>query len=201
MFTGVIECTTKVHRLYREKNNLYITFNNPFLDKIKINQSISHNGICFTIININNNQKIYSVIASEETLYRTNLNALKINDEVNLERGMKINERFNGHIVQGHIDTTAKIIEIDNKNGSWIFSFSFHHKKKNLDYIVVEKGSIAVNGISLTIVKCAKYEFSTSVIAYTYKKTNFQFLKIGDIVNIEFDILGKYISKYVEKKL
>ncbi|WP_185851527.1 riboflavin synthase [Blattabacterium cuenoti] len=191
MFTGVIECTTKVHRLYRDKNNLCITLNNPFLyNEIKINQSISHNGICFTIININHNKKIYSVIASEETFYRTNLNVLKINDEVNLERGMKINERLNGHIVQGHIDTTAKIIEIENKNGSWIFSFL---SKKSLYNVVVEKGSIAINGISLTIIKCAKFRFSTSVIPYTYEKTNFKYLKIGDIVNVEFDILGKYI--------
>ncbi|WP_185856010.1 riboflavin synthase [Blattabacterium cuenoti] len=193
MFTGVIECTTKVNRLYLYKNNLYITFQNPF-HKIKINQSISHNGICFTIIDINNHKKTYSVVASEETLHRTNLNGLKMNDEVNLERGMKIYERFDGHIVQGHIDTTAKIIGIKKRIGSCIFSF---YSKKSLENMVVEKGSIAVNGISLTVVKCTKSMFVTSIIPYTYEKTNFQFLKIGDSVNVEFDILGKYIRKSV----
>lgn len=192
MFTGIIECTAQVHGLDYQKKNLCITFKNPFLDGIKINQSISHNGVCFTIIDV---QKItYSVIASEETLRCTNLNVLKMKDEVNLERSMKINERFNGHIVQGHVDTTAEVLDIEKKNGSWLFSFK---SKKNLSGLAVEKGSIAVNGISLTIIKCTQYIFNVSIIPYTYEKTNLQFIKIGDFVNIEYDILGKYVREYM----
>ncbi|WP_185872176.1 riboflavin synthase [Blattabacterium cuenoti] len=192
MFTGIIECTTKVYKFNFYKKNLYITFINPFSYEIKINQSICHNGICFTIIHVN--EKTYSVIASEETLFRTNLNFLKIKDEINLERGLMMGERLNGHIVQGHVDTTAKILKIENRNGSWLFFFK---SKKKLTTKVVEKGSIAINGISLTIITCNQYTFSVSIIPYTYKKTNISFLKVGDIVNVEFDILGKYISKYI----
>ncbi|WP_185866545.1 riboflavin synthase [Blattabacterium cuenoti] len=192
MFTGIIECTTQVHGLDYQKKNLCITLKNPFSDRLKINQSISHNGICFTIIDVKN--KTYSVIASEETLRCTNLNVLKIKDKVNLERSMKINERFNGHIVQGHVDTTAKVLDIENKNGSWLFSFK---SKKNLSGLTVEKGSIAVNGISLTIIKCTQHIFNVSIIPYTYEKTNLQFIKIGNFVNIEYDILGKYVREYM----
>ncbi|AWU44112.1 riboflavin synthase [Blattabacterium punctulatus] len=190
MFTGIIECTTQVYRLNRQKNNLCITFKNPFLDHIKINQSIAHNGICLSIKEIINGT--YSVIASEETLRCTNLDFLKIKDEVNLERGMKVNERFDGHIVQGHIDTIAKIVEINRKNGSWLFSFK---SRKRLDNLVIEKGSISVNGISLTITKYSNKIFSVSIIPYTYEKTNLHFMKVGDFVNVEYDILGKYIIK------
>ncbi|WP_185862652.1 riboflavin synthase [Blattabacterium cuenoti] len=193
MFTGIIECTTHVHGLDHQKNNLCITFKNPFSDRIKINQSISHNGVCFTITDVQ--KKNYSVIASEETLRCTNLNILKIKDEVNLERSMKINERFDGHIVQGHVDTTGEVLDIENKNGSWLFSFK---SKKDLAGLAVEKGSIAVNGISLTIIKCTRYIFNVSIIPYTYETTNLQFLKIGDIVNIEYDILGKYVREYMK---
>lgn len=192
MFTGIIECTTQVHGLDYQKKNLCIFFKNPFSDRIKINQSISHNGICFTIIDVK--QKTYSVIASEETLRCTNLNVLKMKDEVNLERSMKINERFNGHIVQGHVDTIAEVLDIENKNGSWLFSFK---SKKNLSGLAVEKGSIAVNGISLTIIRCTKHIFNVSIIPYTYEKTNLQFIKIGDFVNIEYDIFGKYVREYI----
>ncbi|WP_185857907.1 riboflavin synthase [Blattabacterium cuenoti] len=194
MFTGIVECTTKVHQINREKNNLYITFNNPFLNnEIKINQSICHNGICLSVMNIN--KKTYSVIASEETLLCTNLNFLKIQDEINLERGIILHERLNGHIVQGHIDTIAKIIKIENRNGSWLFFFK---SKKKLDYVVVEKGSIAINGISLTIVTCTQYIFNVSIIPYTYEKTNLHLNKIDDVVNVEFDILGKYVQKRIQ---
>ncbi|WP_185868984.1 riboflavin synthase [Blattabacterium cuenoti] len=195
MFTGIIECTTKVCKLNHDKKNLFITFINPFLDEIKINQSICHNGICFTVININIYEKTYSVIASEETLFRTNLNFLKIKDEVNLERALMIFGRLNGHLVQGHVDTTAQIIKIENRNGSWLFYFK---NRKKLDYTIIEKGSIAINGISLTIITHTKYIFSVSIIPYTYNKTNLHLLKVGDIVNVEFDIFGKYISKYLK---
>ncbi|WP_185861224.1 riboflavin synthase [Blattabacterium cuenoti] len=195
MFTGIIECTAKVHRLNRNRNNLYITLNNPFLDKeIKINQSICHNGVCLSVMNIN--QKTYTVIASEETLLCTNLNFLKIKDEINLERGITLHERLNGHIVQGHVDTIATIIKIENKSGSWIFSFK---SKKKLDDVVVKKGSIAINGISLTIITCDQHTFNVSILSYTYEKTNLHVMKIGDIVNVEFDILGKYINKTIQK--
>ncbi|WP_185849177.1 riboflavin synthase [Blattabacterium cuenoti] len=195
MFTGIIECTAKVYQLNRDKNNLYITFNNPFLNnEIQINQSICHNGICLSIMNIN--KKTYSVLASEETLLCTNLNFLKIQDEVNLERGITLHRRLNGHIVQGHVDTIATIIKIENRNGSWLFFFRF---QKKLDSIVVEKGSIAINGISLTIITCDKYIFNVSILPYTYEKTNLRMMKVGDIVNIEFDIIGKYIKKYIKE--
>ncbi|WP_185881857.1 riboflavin synthase [Blattabacterium cuenoti] len=193
MFTGIIECTTHVHGLDYQKNNLCITFKNPFSDRIRINQSISHNGVCFTITDVQ--KKNYSVIASEETLRCTNLNILKIKDKVNLERSMKINERFDGHIVQGHVDTTGELLDIENKNGSWLFSFK---SKKNLAGLAVEKGSIAVNGISLTIITCTSNIFNVSIIPYTYETTNLQFMKIGDIVNIEYDILGKYVREYMK---
>ncbi|AFJ90977.1 riboflavin synthase [Blattabacterium sp. (Blaberus giganteus)] len=194
MFTGIVECTAKVHKLNRDKNNLHITFDNPFLDnEIQINQSICHNGICLSIMNIN--KKTYTVIASEETLLCTNLNFLKIKDEVNLERGITLHKRLNGHIVQGHVDTIAMIIKIENRNGSWLFFFK---SKKKLDSAVVEKGSIAINGISLTIITCHKYIFNVSILPYTYDKTNLHLMKIGDIVNIEFDILGKYIKKSIQ---
>ncbi len=197
MFTGIIECTTKVYQLNREKNNLRIIFSNPFLKKkIKINQSICHDGICLSIMNINENQKTYSVIVSEETLLCTNLNFLKIKDEVNLERGIMLHERLNGHIVQGHVDTTAKIINIENRNGSYLFFFK---SKKKLDSLVVKKGSIAINGVSLTVITCNQYIFNASILPYTYKKTNYHLMKIGDIVNVEFDILGKYINKFIQQ--
>ncbi|WP_185878399.1 riboflavin synthase [Blattabacterium cuenoti] len=192
MFTGIIECTTQVHGLDYLNKNLCITFKNPFSDRIKINQSISHNGVCFTIIDVQ--EKTYSVISSEETLRCTNLNVLKMKDEVNLERSMKFNERFNGHIVQGHVDTTAEVLDIEKKNGSWLFSFK---SKKNLSELAVEKGSIAVNGISLTIIKCTQDIFNVSIIPYTHEKTNLKFIKIGDVVNIEYDILGKYVRGYM----
>ncbi|WP_185863199.1 riboflavin synthase [Blattabacterium cuenoti] len=195
MFTGIIECTVKVHQLNRDKNNLCMTFNNPFSNNdIKINQSICHNGICLSIMDVNKNT--YSVLASEETLLCTNLNFLKIKDEVNLERGIMLHERLNGHIVQGHIDTIATITDIENRNGSWLFFFK---SEKKLDDLVVEKGSIAINGISLTIITCNQYTFSVSVLPYTYKKTNLHQMEIGGIVNIEFDILGKYMNKFIQK--
>ncbi|WP_185869564.1 riboflavin synthase [Blattabacterium cuenoti] len=193
MFTGIVECTTKIYKLNRKKNNLFITLKNPFLNKIKINQSICHNGICLTVIDID--KKTYSVIASEETLQCTNLNFLKIKDKVNLERALIIYERLNGHIVQGHVDTTAKIIKIENKNGSWLFFFK---SKEKLYHSIVKKGSITINGISLTIITYTKYVFSVSIIPYTYKNTNLHLMKIGDIVNIEFDIFGKYIKNFIK---
>lgn len=195
MFTGIVECVTKVHDICYDKNNMHITLNNPFYE-IKINQSISHNGICLTVANININEKTYSVIASEETLSCTNLKLLKIKDEVNLERSLIIHKRLDGHIVQGHIDTTAKIVKIKNRNGSWLF---FFETRKKITNFVVEKGSIAINGISLTIIKFFnEYLFHVSIIPYTYEKTNLKLLRIGNIVNIEFDVIGKYINNYVK---
>ncbi|WP_185876783.1 riboflavin synthase [Blattabacterium cuenoti] len=193
MFTGIIECTTKVYQFNRDKKNFFITFINPFSDEIEINQSICHNGICLTVIDVN--QKTYSVIVSEETLSCTNLNFLKVKDEINLERALMMFKRLNGHLVQGHVDTTAKIIQIEDKNGSWLFFFKFFEKK--FGTMIVEKGSIAINGVSLTVITYRKHTLCVSIIPYTYKKTNFHLLKIGDIVNVECDILGKYIKKYI----
>ncbi|WP_185864978.1 riboflavin synthase [Blattabacterium cuenoti] len=193
MFTGIIECMTKVYKLFYDKKNLYISLYNPFSNKIRINQSICHNGICLTIIDFYKN--IYSVMASKETLLCTNLNYLKVNDKVNIERSISLTSRIDGHIVQGHVDTTAKIVEIYNNNGDYLFFFRI---KKKLSPNMVKKGSIAINGISLTVNYCENDVFGVTIIPYTYKNTNMHCLKNGNIVNIEFDIIGKYISKFLE---
>lgn len=194
MFTGIIECTTKVHKIYKNKNNYQIIFNNPFHDEIKINQSIAHNGVCLTVVDIH--KFTYSVEVSEETLSCTNLSLLKIKDKINVERSLTINDRLNGHIVQGHVDTTSKIIYIHKKNNSYLYFFQ--SKKKLIN--IIKKGSISINGVSLTVVNYGRNIFYVSVIPHTYKKTNLSSLKKGDIVNVEFDIFGKYIRNIFREK-
>ena len=189
MFTGIIETIGIVSHLKKESGNLRITIKAPFITELKIDQSISHNGACLTVVDIHNNG--YDVIAIEETLSKTNLAKLKIGDKVNLERSMKIGDRLDGHLVQGHVDETAVCKNIEEKNGSSIFSFELSTETEN---ITIPKGSICINGVSLTVVNVPSPNlFSVAIIPYTYEHTNFHSLKERDDVNIEFDIIGKYL--------
>jgi len=190
MFTGIIELTGKVTHLEKELNNLHITISSSFTDQLKIDQSIAHNGICLTVIEIKNDE--YIVTAIEETLQKTNLNTLAIGDEVNLERCMVMGGRLDGHIVQGHVDQIGICTEVENIEGSWKFSFNYDRSNKN---ITVEKGSICINGVSLTVVDSGVDSFSVAIIPYTFEHTTFKNLRPGDKVNLEFDIIGKYIQK------
>lgn len=190
MFTGIIESMGIVKDLKTDLNNLHLIIECPFTNELKIDQSIAHNGICLTVVNINGNQ--YTVTAIEETLKKTNLSNLKINDEVNLERAMKLGDRLDGHIVQGHVDQIAICKHIENVSGSWKFTFQYD---SSLNNITIEKGSITVNGVSLTVVDSKKDQFSVAIIPYTYENTTFKRFKIGTEVNLEFDVIGKYVSR------
>lgn len=190
MFTGIIESLGKVKAITPEGNNIHFTIESNITEQLKIDQSVSHNGVCLTVVRINN--KTYTVTAIKETLDKTNLSSLKTGDFVNLERAMKLGDRLDGHIVQGHVDQTGTCTEVQEMDGSWIFSFEYNSNLKN---ITIEKGSITVNGVSLTVVNSGKNTFSVAIIPYTFSHTGFQFLKKGDTVNLEFDVLGKYISK------
>ena len=191
MFTGIIESISKVEDIKNDKGNLQITYKSSIAKELKVDQSVCHDGACLTIIETNGDH--YTVDAIAETISRTNLADLKIGDGVNIERSMAVNSRFDGHIVQGHIDEVGVCKSITENGGSWIFEFE--HSGKN---ITVEKGSITVNGVSLTIVKSQETLLSVAIIPYTYNNTNFCELKVGSKVNLEFDILGKYISKLIK---
>jgi len=190
MFTGIIEELGVIKQLNKRLDNLEITIETNFTPELKIDQSIAHNGICLTVVDINKND--YTVTAIKETLNKTNLNTLNIGDVINLERAMKLGERLDGHIVQGHIDQTAVCTHIENTSGSWIFTFEYSAKENN---ITIEKGSITINGVSLTVVNSKKNVFSVAIIPYTYNHTNVKNLKIGSIVNLEFDVIGKYVKR------
>ena len=194
MFTGIIETFGRVEKIERENSNINFTFSSSISSELKVDQSLSHNGVCLTVVKIID--KNYVVTAIEETLKRTNLGALGLGDMVNLERCMPANGRFDGHIVQGHIDTTAKCIEINNLNGSWVFVFDYEKNKNN---ITVEKGSVTINGVSLTVVNSEENIFSVCIIPFTFEHTNFNKLQLGSIVNLEFDIIGKYLKKLLNK--
>jgi riboflavin synthase len=196
MFTGIIECLGKVVEVNSDKNNRIFVIEAPLYEgEIKVDQSISHNGVCLTVTAINGCS--YDVTAIDETLQKANLGQLRKGDFVNLERCMRLNDRLDGHIVQGHVDITAECVAVEDKNGSWLFSFSYDKSKTN--YCTVEKGSVCVNGVSLTVVDSADTRFSVAIIPYTYKHTNFNTLKKGDLANVEFDIVGKYVSKLMLK--
>ena len=194
MFTGIIETFGRVEKIERENSNINFTFSSSISSELKVDQSLSHNGVCLTVVKIID--KNYVVTAIEETLKRTNLGALVLGDMVNLERCMLANGRFDGHIVQGHIDTTSKCIEINNLNGSWVFVFEYEKNKNN---ITVEKGSVTINGVSLTVVNSEENIFSVCIIPFTFEHTNFNKLTLGSIVNLEFDIIGKYLKKLLNK--
>ncbi|MBL6649503.1 MAG: riboflavin synthase [Flavobacteriaceae bacterium] len=193
MFTGIIENLAKIILIKNNKKNLDITLSSSLTSEFKIDQSISHNGICLTIVDINENQ--YTVSAIEETINKTTISNWKDGDVINLERAMKIGGRLDGHMIQGHIDQIGQCINVEDKQGSWEYTFVYE-KSKN---ITVEKGSIAINGVSLTVIDSSPNQFKVAIIPYTYKHTNFNKLRKNDYVNLEFDILGKYLSKMISK--
>lgn len=192
MFTGIIEALAKVEKIEREKSNVHFTFSCPFTNELKIDQSVAHNGCCLTVVSLDGNN--YTLTAIDETLKKTNLGLLKVGDEVNVERCTKVGDRLDGHIVQGHVDTTAKCIAINNFDGSKEFVFEY-----DFDDVTVPKGSITVNGVSLTVVQSQDKLFSVHIIPFTIEHTNFHSLKVGSVVNIEFDIIGKYVKRILEK--
>ena len=190
MFTGIIETRGQIVALTNEQQNTNITINCNLTPELKIDQSVAHNGVCLTVVGISNNQ--YTVTAIKETIDKTNLSTWKVGDFVNLERAMKLGDRLDGHIVQGHVDQTGICKNIQNADGSWYFTFDYD---SNLENITIEKGSITVNGVSLTVVDSKASEFSVAIIPYTYEHTNFKNFVIGTKVNLEFDVIGKYVAK------
>jgi riboflavin synthase len=194
MFSGIVEEAATVVKLEKEMDNLHITLSSSFVSELKIDQSIAHNGVCLTVVKKDGN--VYTVTAIKETLIKSNLGLLKVGDKVNLERSMKLNERLDGHMVQGHVDQTALCTEVMEANGSWYYTFTYDPSTNN---ITVEKGSVSVNGVSLTVVNSKKGSFQVAIIPYTYENTNFHQIQVGTIVNLEFDIIGKYIAQYMNQ--
>ncbi|MDR0686940.1 MAG: riboflavin synthase [Dysgonamonadaceae bacterium] len=195
MFSGIVEEAAKVTALAADRDNLNISLCCSFADELKIDQSVSHNGVCLTVTSIRGG--VYTVTAVKETLLRSNLGLLKVGDEVNLERSMIMNGRLDGHIVQGHVDQTAVCTQVEESAGSWYFTFEYAFDKEmaRQGYMTVEKGSVCVNGVSLTVCNSRDNSFRVAIIPYTYKYTNFHRIEAGTTVNIEFDIIGKYIGK------
>ncbi|MGM5630414.1 riboflavin synthase [Apibacter raozihei] len=194
MFTGIIEATGKVIDIEKQESNLLISISAPFLTELKIDQSVSHNGTCLTVIDIN--EECYRITAIAETLKKTNFSELKVGDIVNLERCVKVSDRLDGHIVQGHVDQIGVLESVENQDGSYLLTFIYEG-----DSITVEKGSITVNGISLTVVNSQNNQFSVAIIPYTWENTNLKNLKVGNKVNLEFDIIGKYVQKLYAYKI
>jgi riboflavin synthase len=192
MFTGIIEQLGVVKSIQKESENIHFTLEAPFTSELKIDQSVAHNGCCLTVVEISGNE--YVVTAIQETLNKTNLGSWKVGTKVNLERCMQMNGRLDGHIVQGHVDTTGTCIAIEDQNGSWKYTFRYESAD-----LTVEKGSITINGTSLTVVDSKTHEFSVCIIPYTYEHTNFHTLEVGSTVNLEFDIIGKYVAKMMGK--
>ena len=197
MFSGIVEEAAPVVRIEKEKDNIHITMKCSFTKELKIDQSISHNGVCLTVVKKEGDA--YTVTAIKETLEKTNLGLLKPGDKVNLERSTKLDGRLDGHMVQGHIDQTAVCTRVEETGGSWYYTFEYEPLKD--DYITVEKGSVSVNGVSLTVVNSQARSFQVAIIPFTYEVTNFHQIKEGTVVNIEFDILGKYIARIVKQQL
>jgi riboflavin synthase len=194
MFTGIIEELGEITALERKEENLNITVKSRLTPELKIDQSVAHNGVCLTVVALNNDR--YTVTAIQETLEKTNLGGLQEGDLVNLERGMKLGDRLDGHIVQGHVDQTAVCTRVLEKEGSWEFTFDYDPGLQN---ITIEKGSITVNGVSLTVVNSKKNEFSVAIIPYTFDNTTFKQLNEGATVNLEFDVIGKYVKRLTGK--
>tara|TARA_R110002049_G_scaffold39134_2_gene120751 strand:- start:1431 stop:2021 length:591 start_codon:yes stop_codon:yes gene_type:complete len=193
MFTGIIETLGEVKKLEKEGSNLHITLKSSIAQELKIDQSVAHNGVCLTVVKLVNDQ--YTVTAIEETLDKTNLNDLVVGESVNLERAMVLGARLDGHIVQGHVDQTGTCTNIEERDGSWFFTFSYDSKLNN---VTIEKGSITIDGTSLTVVGSQKDSFSVAIIPYTFEHTRFGSYKIGTTVNLEFDVIGKYVSRLLE---
>lgn len=192
MFTGIIENLSEIKEINKEGDNLSISLISEITNELKIDQSLSHNGVCLTVVDINDN--IYKVTAIKETILKSSIKNWRIGDIINIERAMKLGDRLDGHMVQGHVDQTATCTKISEENGSWYFYFEYE-KSSNL---TIEKGSISINGVSLTIVESMDNGFSVAIIPYTYDNTNFKNIKVGDLVNIEFDMIGKYIHKIIK---
>ncbi|PPK96492.1 riboflavin synthase alpha chain [Nonlabens xylanidelens] len=190
MFTGIIESAAKVMQIRKENTNLHLSLRCELTTELKIDQSVAHNGVCLTVVAIDGDQ--YTVTAIEETLNKTNIGDLKEGAIVNIERAMKMNARLDGHIVQGHVDQTAICTQAENKDGSWIFSFEYDQELNN---VTIKKGSICINGVSLTVVDSKTNSFSVAIIPYTYEHTGFKTLSQGDKVNLEFDVIGKYVKR------
>ncbi|SHM70008.1 riboflavin synthase [Flavobacterium xanthum] len=195
MFTGIIETLGTIQEIKKENSNLHITINSSITDELKIDQSVAHNGVCLTVVALTDNS--YSVTAIDETIKKTNLINWKIGDLVNLERAMKLGDRLDGHIVQGHVDQIGTCTTAAETNGSWLYTFEYD---ENLHNITIEKGSITVNGVSLTVVNSKKNEFSVAIIPYTYEHTNFKNFEVGTKINLEFDVIGKYVSRLYANK-
>ena len=195
MFTGIIENTGEVMSIVKDKSNLHITIKSDIASELKIDQSVAHNGVCLTVVNRNTSS--YTVTAIDETISKSNFKSLKITDKINLERAMKLGDRLDGHIVQGHVDQIGICKAIKNEDGSWVFTFEYD---ASTDNITIEKGSISVNGVSLTVINSKNNQFSVAIIPYTFENTNFGKLKINDTVNLEFDVIGKYVAKIATLK-
>ena len=195
MFTGIIETLGTVQEVKKEQDNIHITIDSTLANELKIDQSVAHNGICLTVVAIAGNH--YTVTAIGETIKKTNIANWKAGDRVNLERAMKLGDRLDGHIVQGHVDQTATCISTQETNGSWFYTFEYD---ASLNNITIEKGSITVNGVSLTVVDSGKNSFSVAIIPYTYEHTNFHSFVVGTKINLEFDVIGKYVSRLYTNK-
>lgn len=197
MFSGIVEEAATVVELEREQENLHITMSCSFTHELKIDQSISHNGVCLTVVRIEENT--YTVTAIKETLQKSNLGLLEVGDKVNLERSTRLDSRLDGHMVQGHVDLTATCLEVSEADGSWYYTFQYEPKGE--EHITVEKGSVSVNGVSLTVVNSQESTFQVAIIPFTYEVTNFHQFQVGTVVNLEFDIIGKYIAKILKAQL
>lgn len=200
MFTGIVETTARVVDIVKENTNYHFTLEVPFADELAIDQSMAHDGCCLTVVKVDKEKKQYVVTAMDETMIKTNLGSWQIGTEVNVERSMRMDGRLDGHIVQGHVDQTARCIRVVDENGSWrfFFEYSYDQDKKN---ITVPKGSISINGVSLTVVDSEPGMFSVAIIPYTYQVTNFHNFKEGTVVNIEFDVIGKYVQRLLDQYL
>lgn len=198
MFTGIVEAMGQIVDVNKDKSNIHFTVKTPLAKELKIDQSMAHDGVCLTVVNVDFANETYVVTAIQETLDKTCLKEWKIGYEVNLERSMSMENRFDGHIVQGHVDQTAECINVEETDGSWKFTFRYDSSKNN---ITVEKGSISVNGVSLTVVDSKPQQFSVAIIPFTHQVTNFHNFKVGTIVNLEFDVFGKYVARLLEQYL
>lgn len=196
MFSGIVEETAKVVKIEKDKGNVHFTLECSFVKELKIDQSVSHNGVCLTVVK--KTPKTYTVTAIQETLIKSNLGLLKTGDKVNLERSMRLDRLLDGHLVQGHVDQTAICTQVKEADGSWYYTFKYDKSKGNL---TVEKGSISVNGVSLTVVNSKDDSFQVAIIPFTYEITNFHCIKKGTVVNLEFDIVGKYIQKILAAQM
>lgn len=197
MFSGIIEEAATVVKLKQEQKNLHITMQCSFTGELKIDQSISHNGVCLTVVHIEDDT--YTVTAIKETLQKSNLGQLQVGDKVNLERSTRLDSRLDGHMVQGHVDLTATCTEVREAEGSWYYTFAYEPRGE--EHITVEKGSVSVNGVSLTVVNSQDLTFQVAIIPFTYDVTNFHRFRVGTVVNIEFDIIGKYIARILKAQL